>query len=178
MGPAARIGRQDAVRLRRNVPHGRRQDRRVVGYLGQYDDSAATRPYAECLRQEPLAALGVPRLQRMPAIPIAIKEDAAHSSPRTARLLSERRNDVPRAVDDEARRPRRVAARALSTPMAGHRIGRSRPASRYSTRRSRQRDTGPNRQIASSRRSLSASPPTPCSALSASAVKPLARIKR
>jgi hypothetical protein len=32
---AACLGRQDAVRLRRGVPHGRRQDRRVVDHMGQ-----------------------------------------------------------------------------------------------------------------------------------------------
>ena len=71
-----------------------------------------------------------------------------------------------------------ITSRALSTPIAGHRIGRSSPASRYSAKRSLQRETGPRRQIASSNRSLSASPPAPCSAMSASVTKPLARMSR
>ena len=61
IGPLPASGARNSIRLRRRLPHGRRQDRRMVGYLGQCNDPSTTRPYTEQLRLKPRGTRSVPR---------------------------------------------------------------------------------------------------------------------
>src|SRR6516162_11770157 len=51
MGPFPPSGRRAQFDFRGSVPHRRRKNRRVVGDLGQHDDTQGTRPPSEWLRR-------------------------------------------------------------------------------------------------------------------------------
>src|SRR5262245_65238200 len=82
-GAAPRLGQKNAVRLWWSLPHGQRQDRRVVDHLGQHDDPSTARPYAEQLNLNGASADQARSLSSTPSLSSATTEASAS---RTARL--------------------------------------------------------------------------------------------